>query len=60
LVVAAVASRAATQAIKRGDFELHYKTVSESLGCLNWLMVAPKPKEIIEAQLGSADYSANK
>ena len=48
------------QAIKRGDFELHYKTVSESLGCLNWLMVAPQPKEIIEAQLGSADYSANK
>lgn len=48
------------QAAKRGAFELHFKAVSESLGCLNWLLVAPMPREIVEAQLGSADYSANK
>ena len=44
----------------RGAFELHYKTLSEGLGALNWLMIEPQPREIIEAQIGAADYSANK
>lgn len=51
---------AANKAIKRGDFELHYKMVAEGLGSLNWLMIEPKPREIIENQIGSADFHGNK
>lgn len=54
------ACQAAGKATKRGDFENHYKTVAEGLGALNWLMIEPQPREIIEAQVGAADYSANK
>ena len=54
------ACQAAGKAQKRGDFELHYKAVAEGLGCLNWLMIEPKPRDFIEAQIGSMDYSANK
>jgi len=54
------ACQAAGKACKRGDFEHHYKTVSEGLGALNWLMIEPQPREMIEGQIGAADYSANK
>ena len=48
------------QASKRGPFELHFKTVAEGLGALNWLMIEPNPREMIEHGVGGADYSANK
>jgi adenylyl cyclase-associated protein len=54
------ACQAAGKAVKRGDFELHYKTIQEGLGALNWLMVEPKPRDVIEAQVGAQDYHANK
>eukprot|EP00615_Pteridomonas_danica_P004366 CAMPEP_0114354250 /NCGR_PEP_ID=MMETSP0101-20121206/19305_1 /TAXON_ID=38822 ORGANISM="Pteridomonas danica, Strain PT" /NCGR_SAMPLE_ID=MMETSP0101 /ASSEMBLY_ACC=CAM_ASM_000211 /LENGTH=469 /DNA_ID=CAMNT_0001495557 /DNA_START=48 /DNA_END=1457 /DNA_ORIENTATION=+ len=54
------ACQAANKAVKRGDFELHYKAVQEGLGALNWLMVEPKPRDVIEAQVGAQDYHANK
>jgi adenylyl cyclase-associated protein len=54
------ACQAASKAVKRGPFELHYKMVAEGLGALNWLLVEPKPREVIENQLESVDFNANK
>jgi hypothetical protein len=42
---------------------MHGKTISEGLGCLNWVAVAPPaglPKDIAESAVGGSDYWANK
>jgi hypothetical protein len=53
----------AGSAISRDEWEMHGKTISEGLGCLNWVAVAPPaglPKDIAESAVGGSDYWANK
>ncbi|CAM9626675.1 unnamed protein product [Chrysoparadoxa australica] len=55
--------KAANSNVSRDEFENHTKTISEGLGCLSWLAVAPPagtPKEMIESTVGGSDYWANK
>ena len=54
------AVQAAGEAVQRGDFEFHYKAVSEALNALNWLMIDGNPRDVIDAQLEASDYNANK
>ena len=54
------AVQAAGKAVQRGDFEFHYKAVSEALNALNWLMIDGNPRDVIDAQLEASDYNANK
>jgi hypothetical protein len=34
--------------------------VQEGLAALSWLMIEPNPRELIESQIGSQDFHANK
>ena len=54
------AVQSASKAVKRGDWEFHYKAVSEAMNCLNWLMIDGNPREVIDAQLEASDYNQNK
>lgn len=45
--------------VQRNAWEKHTKTVSEGLGCLNWVCVKPAPCDFIETFLGGSDYWAN-
>ncbi|RYG66465.1 hypothetical protein EON64_09705, partial [archaeon] len=51
--------KAAQSLIKRNEWEKHAKTCAEGLGCLNWLVVKPAPREIVESSVGASDYWAN-
>jgi len=54
------AMQGASAAIKRGDWELHQKTVSEGVQCLQWLITSPGPKDVVESYIGGTDFHANK
>ena len=54
------AMQSASKAISRGDWELHQKTVSEGVQCLQWLITAPGPKDVVESYIGGTDFHANK
>ena len=54
------AMQGASKAISRGDWELHQKTVSEGVQCLQWLITAPGPKDVVESYIGGTDFHANK
>lgn len=45
--------------VQRNVWEKHTKTVSEGLGCLNWVCVKPAPCDFIETFIGGSDYWAN-
>eukprot|EP01041_Mallomonas_annulata_P003357 gene3357-6647_t len=51
--------KAIAGAVSRNAWEKHTKTVSEGLGCLNWVMVKPAPCDFIESFIGGSDYWAN-
>lgn len=44
---------------KRNEWEKHTKTVSEGMGCVNWVVVKPAPVDFIETFIGGSDYWAN-
>jgi adenylyl cyclase-associated protein len=46
-------------AIQRGEWENHLKTVNEGAQALNWLAVEPAPRDFIESCIGGADYWGN-
>ena len=54
------AMQGASAAIKRGDWELHQKTISEGVQCLSWLITSPGPKDVVESYIGGTDFHANK
>ena len=54
------AMQGASKAISRGDWELHQKTVSEGVQCLQWLITSPGPKDVVESYIGGTDFHANK
>jgi len=60
LAPAQAAMKKAGDAVRRGDWECHQKTVSEGLQCLSWLVVVPAPREVIESYVGGQDFWANK
>jgi adenylyl cyclase-associated protein len=45
--------------VRRNEWEKHTKTLSEGVGCLNWLVVKPAPRDFIESFIGGSDYWAN-
>eukprot|EP01038_Epipyxis_sp_PR26KG_P008418 gene8418-11385_t len=45
--------------IGRNEWEMHAKTCSEGIQCLNWLAVKPAPCDFIENFVGGSDYWAN-
>lgn len=51
--------KAAGPLVKRNEWEKHTKTVSEGIGCLNWVLVKPAPRDFIESFVGGSDYWAN-
>jgi len=44
---------------QKNTWEKHTKTVSEGIGCLNWVVVKPAPRDFIESFIGGSDYWAN-
>jgi len=51
--------KALSAKVQRNAWEKHAKTISEGLGCLNWVVVKPAPCDFIESFVGGSDYWAN-
>lgn len=51
--------KASAALVQRNEWEKHTKTCSEGIGCLNWLLVKPAPRDFIESYIGGSDYWAN-
>ncbi|GMI46637.1 hypothetical protein TrCOL_g7605 [Triparma columacea] len=44
----------------RDDWEFHEKTIKESFGILQWIMMPSKPKDYILEMIGACDFWSNK
>lgn len=51
--------KAISAAVNRNEWEKHTKTVSEGIGCLNWVVIKPAPCDFIDSFVGGSDYWAN-
>lgn len=51
--------KAISAAVNRNEWEKHTKTVSEGIGCLNWVVIKPAPVDFIDSFVGGSDYWAN-